>query len=140
MKLENNWKYKSLAHLQKLGNYSPSKNPPTPLVAKCEALFLKPFNEYSIENLRIMIGQDIGLEFLVPLAIEKLQEYILAEGDFYPGDLLQSVLRVNRSFWLQHRVLYDQLKKLVKASKQRILKEEISLGLFKQNLKDLGDK
>jgi hypothetical protein len=136
MKLENNWKYKSLVHLQKLGNYSPTKNPPTSLVATCEALFLKPLNEYSIENLRIMIGQEIGLEFLVPLAIEKLQGDILAEGDFYPGDLLASVLRVNRSFWLLHHDLYDRLKKLVKLNKQRIVREGISFELFKQNLKD----
>lgn len=139
MQLENNWKYKSLVHLQKLGNYTPSKNPPTTLVAKCEALLLKPLNEYSIENLRMMVGQQIGLEFLIPLAVEKLQEDILAEGDFYPGDLLAAVLRTDRSFWLQRCDLYDQLKKLVKANKQQVLREGISLELFKQNLKDLGD-
>jgi hypothetical protein len=139
MKLENNWKYKSLMHLQKMGNYSPSKNPPTSLLATCEALFLKSLNEYSIENLRIMIGQEIGLEFLVPLALEKLQDDILAEGDFYPGDLLASVLRIDQIFWPTHRDLYDQLKKLVKADKQRVVREGISLELFGQELKDSND-
>ena len=134
MKLENNWKYKSLVNLQKLGNYVPSKNPQTSLVAKCEALFLKPLDEYSIENLRIMIGQQLGLEYLVPLAIEKLQENILAEGDFYPGDLLLSVLRVNADFWKQNQDLNEQLNSLVRGHRETILEEGISLKLFESNI------
>ena len=134
MKLENNWKFKSLVHLQKLGNYAPSKNPPTTLVAKCEELLLKPLDEYSIENLRMMIGQQIRLEFLIPLAIEKLQEDILAEGDFYPGDLLSSVLRVSSNFWRQNQPLNEQLSNLVRNHKETILEEGISLELFESDL------
>ena len=39
-----------------------------------------------------MIGQNIGLNFLIPLALDELKQNILAEGDFYEGDLLKSVL------------------------------------------------
>jgi hypothetical protein len=99
--LENNWKFKSLVNLQKLTNFSVSKDPPTRLVRRCEELHLIPFNEYSIEDMRLMIGREFALEYLIPLAIEKLHEDILAEGGFYPGHLLSALLRINQAFWKQ---------------------------------------
>ena len=41
----------------------------------------------------MMIGQDIGSKYLLPIALKKLQENPLAEGDFYEGDLLYNVIR-----------------------------------------------
>jgi hypothetical protein len=73
---------------------------PSYLVRTCHALHRKPLKDFTIEDLRIMIGQTIGLEYLVPLALEHLQQDPLAAGDFYPGDLLGSILgRVQPGFW-----------------------------------------
>ncbi len=49
-----------------------------------------------------MIGQQMGLEYLIPLAIERLRDDPLAEGDFYRGDLLQNVLRADPRFLVDH--------------------------------------
>jgi hypothetical protein len=46
-----------------------------------------------------MIGQNIGLPYLVPLAIEFLQQNPLVAGDFYEGDLLNNVLSIDLHFW-----------------------------------------
>lgn len=46
-----------------------------------------------------MIGQSISLNYLMPLAIEHLRHDPLVAGDFYPGDLLDAVLRVESGFW-----------------------------------------
>lgn len=72
------------------------------LIATCRKLRDKKLQNYSVEDLRIMIGQHIGLTWLIPLALEKLKVDILAEGDFYEGDLLTSVLRTSSSYWLNH--------------------------------------
>jgi CDI immunity proteins len=40
------------------------------LVSTIHRLRRKPLNEFSVEDLRIMIGQQIGLRYLVPLAIK----------------------------------------------------------------------
>ena len=40
----------------------------SPLVARCHRLRNKPIGEFSPGDLRIMIGQEIGLSFLLPLA------------------------------------------------------------------------
>ena len=46
-----------------------------------------------------MIGQRFGLTWLVPLALEILEQDPLACGDLYPGDLLGRVLSVGPEFW-----------------------------------------
>jgi len=63
------------------------------LVTECHRLRTKPIGEFTVEDLRIMIGQHIGLPHLVPRALEILEREPLAEGDYYPGDLLISLAR-----------------------------------------------
>lgn len=72
---------------------------PSYLVRTCYALRRKPLQDFTVEDLRIVIGQNIGLNYLIPLAIEHLQHDPLAAGDFYPGDLLAAVLKVEHDFW-----------------------------------------
>jgi hypothetical protein len=72
------------------------------LVSRCYQLRKKPLNTFSIEDLRIMIGQNISLEYVIPLALRRLTQNILAEGDFYPGDLLEKILRSEARFWLSN--------------------------------------
>ena len=69
------------------------------LVTTCHKLRRKDIDDFTIEDLRIMIGQNIALPILVPIAICKLRDNVFAEGDFYPGDLLLNVLRSQREFW-----------------------------------------
>ncbi|MEZ0230226.1 MAG: contact-dependent growth inhibition system immunity protein [Planctomycetota bacterium] len=86
------------------------------LVTTCHALRRKPVGEFTIEDLRIMIGQNIGLDHLVPVAVEKLLEDPLAEGDFYPGDLLKNVLSVPSGFWTKHERLRATLADRLRSS------------------------
>jgi hypothetical protein len=55
------------------------------LVTRCHELRRKPLCEFTTKDLRIMIGQQIGLQYLVPVAVERLSENPLASGDFYNG-------------------------------------------------------
>jgi hypothetical protein len=68
-----------------------------------------PLKDFTTEDLRIMIGQNIGLGYLIHLAIEKLKQNPLAEGDFCAGDLLVNVLRSDAIFWLKHSDLKAEL-------------------------------
>lgn len=71
----------------------------TPLVRRCTELRRKPLAEFTVEDLRIMLGQEIGVPALLPLAVQVLLRDPLAEGDYYPGDLLTNVLRLPDSAW-----------------------------------------
>ena len=72
------------------------------LVWECHRLRRVPLQEFRPEDLRIMIGQGIGLSFLVPLALERLLVEPWVSGDFYEGDLLEAVLSVSPSFWCEN--------------------------------------
>lgn len=97
---------KSLNHLRQQSletlenqSWGDTSDAPTNLVRRCIELSKIPIADFSSSDLRLMIGQQFGLPYLIPLALEKLQENIFIETDFYEGDLLSNVLNVDTSFW-----------------------------------------
>jgi hypothetical protein len=83
------------------------------LVTTIHRLRRIPLRQFSVEDLRIMIGQNIGLQYLIPLALERLREKPLAEGDFCPGDLLKMVLSADPKFWLDHPEWRKEVEEIV---------------------------
>lgn len=104
MKRQNNWRFKSLESLEKEVCEESTYN--SHVAKTCSLLRKKPLNSYQIEDLRIMVGQNIGLKYLIPLALEELEKNILAAGDFYEDDLLKAVLTFNHEFWENNHQLF----------------------------------
>jgi hypothetical protein len=129
MKLKNNWRYKSLETLENQ-SWGDSLNAPTNLVRRCIELTKIPIADFSLSDLRIMIGQQIGLPFLVPLALEKLQGDIFIEADFYEGDLLSNILNVDTSFWNDNENYWTQLNNLIRDKQQQLADMKISTAKF----------
>lgn len=89
---------------------------PSHLVTEYHRLRRVPLEKLNVENLRLLIGQSLSLnylEYLLPLAFEHLQRTPWIDGDYYEGDLLQNVLRVPISFWHSHPDLKRQLDQIV---------------------------
>jgi len=53
------------------------------------------------------------LPFLIPLAVERLEDEPLAAGDFYRGDLLRAVLGAGEVFWANHPDSFQRVRKVV---------------------------
>lgn len=83
------------------------------LVTTIHCLRQKPLEKFTVEDLRIMIGQNIGLPFLIPLALEHLEQEPIAEGDLYAGDLLQAVSRVDGVFWITYPDLFQRVRNVI---------------------------
>jgi hypothetical protein len=130
MKFENNWRQKTLENLEKNNWGGPGYE--SHLVITCHKLRRKPLDEFSVEDLRIMIGQNIGLNFLIPIAIEELKKNILAEGNYYEGDLLQAVLNSETEFWQTNKELIDELSLLVESNIEVIKSNNIKLTNFEK--------
>jgi hypothetical protein len=94
-------------------DWGPAPSDATGLVAACHTARQKPVDELTIENLRVLIGQKVALNLLIPLAIRRLSENPLSEGDMYPGDLLKAVLTADPEFWRANAELAYEVEVLV---------------------------
>jgi len=118
--------HRSIEQLE--NDYWKDVNFPSSLIERCFAYRKIPISDLSVEQLRLLIGQQIGLSYTIPKAISVLQEDILAEGDYYPGDLLNSLLNLSKDSWnecqgekLKLTELLNQNMSLVEASENREL-------------------
>jgi hypothetical protein len=82
------------------------------LVRTCHRLRTKPVGEYDTEDLRVMIGQNIGLPWLLPLAVDWLEEDPWVSGHLYPGDLL-AVAAKSKFDWATRADLRDRLRAVI---------------------------
>lgn len=82
------------------------------LVNRIVQLCDTPISELEIEDYRLLINQGIALEYLIPGAIEILSQNLFAEGDYYEGDLLKSVLTVDKLFWKSNPLFKNRLQGL----------------------------
>jgi len=103
----------------------------THLVRTCHRLRRKPLSEFDVEDLRIMIGQQIGLPYLMPIALELLEARPLAEGDYYPGDLLSAVLGLPGEVWRRNPDAVRQMRRIATNAVQSlsVLNDESETGI-----------
>ncbi|MFE1801503.1 contact-dependent growth inhibition system immunity protein [Streptomyces sp. NPDC059517] len=85
------------------------------LVSTAHALRRIPIGKLAVEDMRLSIGQDIGLPYLLPLALKVLRDNPMAEGDMYEGDLLSAVLTRSPAIWAEFPELGRELRAIVSA-------------------------
>lgn len=98
---------------------------PTNLIEKCWEYRKIKLSELTIEQIRLLISQKIGIEFLIGIALKKLELNIIAEGNLYEGDLLDSVSKIPLEFWKKNKIEFEKLKIIIEKNKEKI---KIELG------------
>src|ERR1700761_8934629 len=99
--------------------WGPAPPDATPLITRCHELRTKPLRDFTVEDLRIMLVQQVALNHLVWPALARLRADSLVEYDDYPIDLLVSVLRVDPAYW-ERSPDYDlELHDLVEGARDR---------------------
>jgi hypothetical protein len=129
---------KSLNLEQLTGEVWPAPQFDSHLVLTCNSLRKIPLRDFTIEDYRIMIGQSFDLEVLLPLAVDVLKSNPLAEGDYYPGDLLSSVLTITPEYWVQHQQQSQQVFSILTGSFSFpiLLKESVDMFLAQNDFPD----
>jgi hypothetical protein len=94
--------------------------PGTRLIDEVHRLRRVPVGELTVEDLRLLVGQGVALTVVMPLAVQRLEEDPLAEGDLFEGDLLTAVLRVPVGFWSDHPDLAERLRARLKRDRDRV--------------------
>ena len=115
------------------------KNPsefPTDLVEKCHHYRKISIAELTNEQIRLLISQKIGIEYLIGIALEKLERNILTECDFYEGDLLVAVSGLPNEFWNENKTDFLNFKNIVEQNSE-LIKNELGEKKFDQINKKL---
>lgn len=104
------------------------------LVARGNPMRKKPLKDLSVYDLRLMIGQNSSLKFLVPLAIQHLHMNALIKGDAYEGDLLNAVLTVEKKFWVEDlKGCIPMLESIIEIALASANTKRIEYGKFLQH-------
>jgi len=84
------------------------------LVTRCHELRTKPIGEFTVGDLCVMIGQRISVPILLPLALDILEREPFADAEYYPGDLLESVLGMQDEWWERHAEWHDRICRVIR--------------------------
>lgn len=99
------------------------------VVTTCHKARQKPIKLLSYEEIRCLIGQKIGLRFLLPIAIDILQTNPLIDVTYYDGDLLIVVLRLDIDDWKYNQ---DELKTFITILQENRSKIEMCEEISKE--------
>jgi hypothetical protein len=99
--------------------WEPAPADATPVIKRCHELRTKPLKDFTVEDLRIMIEQQVAPNLLVGLALTRLRADPLLESGRYPGDLLAGVLQVDAAFWERRLDPEVEARKLAESLRQR---------------------
>ena len=102
--------------LEKIEGDSWAKPPSdaTRLMVTVHNLRRKPIGQMSVEDMRILINQRVGIKTLVPRALTILEQDPFVQGDFYPGDLLAAVLRIPDAQWVENSGWIAELRLVIR--------------------------
>jgi hypothetical protein len=86
------------------------------LVVNCHRLRKKPVADLEPSELRRLIGQQIGLPHLIPRTLEILEREPLIDAEYFPGDLLASVIEC--ADWLRSQP--ELVRRVVAVSRRAV--------------------
>lgn len=98
---------------------------------RCYKLTQKPLKDLSPEDICFLIGQECGLPYLVPIALEILERDFFIETEYYKGDLVEALLQISDNnkydYWPSHPVEKARFCEMYKSNQQNM---EEALGYF----------
>lgn len=106
---------------------------------KVNRLMIKPLQEFSPDDIRILVERKLYLEHILPLALSCLQENLWVKAKFYEGDLLVAVcelasqdipenLQIQWDKWIAYLTDFKR-SPMYKEIKDNIIQRKITLSL-----------
>ena len=127
---------KSIKQLEKDYSTDPSEFP-TGLVENCYKYRKIPIEDLNIEQLRLLISQNIGIEYIIGIVLKTLERNVIAEGNLYEGDLLNAVSKIPSEFWNKNKTEFGIFKSIVERNSEFIKTElgEKEFDRINENIK-----
>lgn len=108
----------------------------TSLIDTCHRLRRVPIDSLSLGDIRILLGQRIGVRHLVPRAIDFLNADPMIDASYFPGDLLSAVLRADENRFRGFPAIRNQLVAIA-ARAREIMSESDEAPVSHQELSAL---
>lgn len=102
----------SLQQIEK-ADWGDPETAPTGVIERVLMARRMPIGEMDLFYLRCLIGQDVGMQYLVPRAMDVIEVNPLEETRYYPGDLICSLLGCDPQFWINWPDLRDRLFEVI---------------------------
>lgn len=83
------------------------------IVKRCYELRRVKLRDLSPDDIRFLIGQEIGLDYLIPMAIKILEKTPYIETLYFSGDLMKNVLQVKPIYWNKKKNQKDEIKCII---------------------------
>lgn len=114
----------------------------TSVKVRLHAARQKPLNTLSTAEVRLLINRHEPKELpllpnLLALALDILDKEPLLHADYYPGDLLYTVLKLPTEFWHANPDLHQRLTALVQRERASLTK--LLQGSMKRDLPEMAD-
>ncbi len=82
------------------------------VVLKSHAMRRKPLAELTRDDIRMGVMQQIGVSYLVPVALEVVERDPYAESQAFPAEITVALLNVPTEFWIAHEDLRNRLQRV----------------------------
>lgn len=105
---------RSIAELEGI-EWEPPEAGASRVIRRCHEIRRKALSSLTATDLRLVIGQDIGLPFVMPLALNIVEKDPLIETEHYKGDLLVAVLNASAQFLHERPDLVARIKKVLES-------------------------
>ena len=83
------------------------------LVLKIEKILDKKISDLTESDIRLLVNQSFGLQYIVPMAIDLLEKDLFIECDYYEGDLLLNLLNIDNTYWINQKDQFKRLKEIM---------------------------
>ena len=90
------------------------------VITTCYKARKKPIRLLSNEEVRLLIGQKIGLKYILALAVNTLKKEPLIEVEYFGGDLLLSLLRLELNDWKTNPIELNNFLILLQENQDKI--------------------
>lgn len=109
------------------------------LEKSCYYIRKKDIIELDDNELRIAISQNMGLDLIVPIVISKIEKNPFVEALYYKGDLLKSLLEIDKSYWRKNKTFHSKVLKIVRDFSNYIDSENLTSEI-KDELKKVSSE
>ena len=103
-------------------------------IQKIHAIRNKCLRDFTVDEVRVCLSQNIGVVYLVQKALGFLETNPWIEAEHYEGDLLNTCIDIPDDYWKERKDNKERMRSILLAAN-----EQIAMGKFSAGRKDVRD-